>query len=52
MVDQGYAEEVPKQELKQNDGKVWSIPHHGVYHLRKEKLQVVFTVEHNSKERL
>ncbi|KAI2668803.1 hypothetical protein H4Q32_005610 [Labeo rohita] len=42
MVDQGYAEEVPKQEHERHDGKVWYIPHHGVYHPRKGKLQVVF----------
>lgn len=42
MVDQGYAEEVPKPQLEQHDGKVWYIPHHGVYHPRNGKLHVVF----------
>lgn len=37
MVDQGYAEEVTKPQLEQNYGKVWYIPHHGVYHPRKGK---------------
>lgn len=38
----GYAEEVPEEELARGDGKVWYIPHHGVYHLTKGKLRVVF----------
>lgn len=42
MVDQGYAEKVPKQELERRDVKVWYILHHGVYHPCKGKLQVVF----------
>ncbi len=42
MVEQGYAEKVPKQELERHDGKVWYIPHHGVYHHLKGKLWVVF----------
>ncbi|XP_058624342.1 B-cell receptor CD22-like [Onychostoma macrolepis] len=40
MVNQGYAEKVPT--LERHDGKVWYIPHHGVYHPRKDKLRVVF----------
>ncbi|XP_059184653.1 uncharacterized protein LOC131967729 [Centropristis striata] len=42
MLTQGYAEMVPADQLKQSDGKVWYIPHHGVYHPRKGKLRVVF----------
>ena len=42
MVAQGYAEVVPSDQLKQSDGNVWYIPHHGVYHPRKGKLRVVF----------
>ena len=42
VIDQGYAEIVPAEELNQNDGRVWYIPHHGVYHPRKGKLRVVF----------
>ncbi|XP_052470971.1 uncharacterized protein LOC128027405 [Carassius gibelio] len=37
-----YAEEVPEEELTQAPGKVWYIPHHGVYHPKKKKLRVVF----------
>jgi len=35
MVIQGYAEKVPEHQLNRSDGKVWYIPHHGVYHPRK-----------------
>ncbi|XP_043220532.1 uncharacterized protein LOC122380948 [Amphibalanus amphitrite] len=38
----GYAEEVPNEELKVNDGRVWYIPHHGIYHPQKDKIRVVF----------
>ncbi|XP_064650125.1 uncharacterized protein LOC135501515 [Lineus longissimus] len=43
IINKGYAEEVPADELNPDDGKVWYIPHHGVYHPRKpEKIRVVF----------
>lgn len=42
VIDQGYAEVVPEDQLNQEDGKQWCIPHHGVYHPRKGKLRVVF----------
>nr|XP_055059768.1 uncharacterized protein LOC129443292 [Misgurnus anguillicaudatus] len=42
MMSQGYAEKVPEHQLDRDDGKVWYIPHHGVYHPRKGKLRVVF----------
>ncbi|XP_038073422.1 uncharacterized protein LOC119741653 [Patiria miniata] len=39
----GFAERVPLPEIKRDDGRVWYIPHHGVYHPRKpDKLRVVF----------
>ncbi|XP_047502961.1 uncharacterized protein LOC125048341 [Penaeus chinensis] len=39
----GYAEEAPCQGLNFNDGRVWYIPHHGVYHPKKpDKIRVVF----------
>ena len=31
MVEKGYAERVPDDELKINDGTVWYIPHHPVF---------------------
>lgn len=42
MIAQGHAEVVPPDQLKQSGGKVWYIPHLGVYHPRKGKLRVVF----------
>lgn len=40
---QGYAEKVPESDLDRHDGKVWYIPHHGVYHPQKPgKIRVVF----------
>ena len=42
MLDRGYAEVVPEDELRRDDGKVWYVPHHGVYSQTKEKLRVVF----------
>jgi hypothetical protein len=43
LLERGYAEEVPAKDLKRSDGRVWYIPHHGVYHPRKPgKMRVVF----------
>ena len=42
MLDKGYAEAVPYDELRRDDGKVWYVAHHGVYSQTKEKLRVVF----------
>ncbi|KAJ8385750.1 hypothetical protein AAFF_G00182680 [Aldrovandia affinis] len=42
VLAKGYAERVPQEQLHRNDGHVWHIPHHGVYHKRKNKLRVVF----------
>ncbi|XP_063860018.1 uncharacterized protein LOC135100737 [Scylla paramamosain] len=48
MITKGYAEVVPTKDLVRNDGKVWYIPHHGVYHPRKpKKLRVVFDCSAN-----
>ena len=42
IIDAGYAERVPDDEMSQN-GNAWYIPHHGVYHPRKPgKIRVVF----------
>ena len=38
----GHAELVPQNQLTQQDGKVWYIPHHGVFHPKKGNLRVVF----------
>lgn len=42
VIKEGYAERVPEHQLKRSDGKVWYIPHHGVYHPKKRNLRVVF----------
>ena len=42
MLENGHAEKVPNTE-KPEKGKVWYIPHHGVYHKDKpEKIRIVF----------
>ena len=42
MLKKGYAEPVPENELSLDDGRVWYVAHHGVYHPKKKKLRVVF----------
>ena len=42
MIDSGYAEVVPKDQLVCKEGHVWYLPHHGVYYPRKKSLRVVF----------
>ena len=43
MIDKGQAERVLDEELHFSDGRVWYIPHHGVYHPQKpDKIRVVF----------
>ncbi|KAI7790112.1 hypothetical protein IRJ41_020083, partial [Triplophysa rosa] len=42
VMKQGNAEKVSLHQLKQEEGKVWYIPHHGVYHPKKGTLRVVF----------
>lgn len=42
MINKGYAVKVPDEDLNRSDGKVWFIPHHGVYHPKKQKIRVVF----------
>ncbi len=39
----GYARKVPSEKLNRNDGRVWYLPHHGIYHPKKpNKIRVVF----------
>ncbi|XP_072051190.1 uncharacterized protein [Amphiura filiformis] len=40
-INKGYAEEAPKINTD-IDGRMWYLPHHGVYHPTKKKLRVVF----------
>ncbi|XP_070571257.1 uncharacterized protein [Ptychodera flava] len=43
ILEKGYAVQVPNHELDRDDGRVWYIPHHGVYHPKiPEKIRVVF----------
>lgn len=42
MIEKGYAVRVPENQLNCQDGKLWYVPHHGVYHPQKKRLQVVF----------
>lgn len=44
VLSKGYAEKVPQEQLHRNDGHVWYIPHHRVYHKQKKKL--CLTVPH------
>ena len=42
IIEKGYAEKAP-HERHNDDGKLWYIPHHGVYHPQKpNKIRVVF----------
>lgn len=42
ILSEGYAEHVPEHQVEQSICKVWYIPHHGVYHPKKQTLCVVF----------
>ncbi len=42
VIQKGHAKVVPQDQLKQEEGKVWYLLHHGVHHPKKRKLHVVF----------
>ncbi|XP_041372822.1 uncharacterized protein LOC121386089 [Gigantopelta aegis] len=43
ITKKGYAEKVPAEKIKGQDGKLWYVPHHGVYYPRKPgEIHVVF----------
>ena len=43
LMDKGYAEEVPPEQVQRADGAVWYLPHHPVFHPHKpDKLRIVF----------
>ena len=42
LLEKGYAERVPKEEISTENGHINYVPHHGVYHPKKGKLRVVF----------
>ena len=42
-IEKGYAQRVPSEELSLDNGCIWYIPHHRVYHRKKPgKIRVVF----------
>ena len=42
IIGKGYAERIPQHLCDGEEGRAWYIPHHGVYHPRKNTLRVVF----------
>ena len=43
VISNGYAIRVPEADLARCDGRVWYLPHHGIYHPKKpDKIRVVF----------
>lgn len=41
IIEKGYAEKIPAEQISGSDGHVWYIPHHGLYHPKKKKIRVV-----------
>ena len=43
IIRKGYAEKISSLEETRQDGRIWYLPHHGVYHPQKrDKIRVVF----------
>lgn len=42
LKERGFAEKVEDNELKQDDGKVWYLPHHAVLSPNKPRVRIVF----------
>lgn len=42
VIAKGHAEKVPTAEPDRLDGRLWYIPHYGVYHPKKQSIRVVF----------
>ena len=43
ILEKNYARKIPPQSVQPEEGKVWYLPHHGVYHAKKlSKIRVVF----------
>ena len=43
IIEKGYAEKIPENEINTDNRHVWYIPHHGIYHSKKpDKIRVVF----------
>ena len=46
-IDKGHARKVDSGKLVTQKGKVWYLPHHGIYHLKKQVASVwCLTVQH------
>ena len=54
IIEKGYAEHVPPEELSIDNDRVWYIPHHGVYHPKRKtgKIRVAFYASAESKRRV
>lgn len=39
---EGHSEIIPQEDIEHEEGKVWYIPHYGVYHPRMKTLRVVY----------
>ena len=50
MCSKNYVERIPSSELSTDEGKIWFLPHFGVYHKQKKKLRVVFDCAAKYKE--
>ncbi len=42
IIGKGHAERIPQHPCECEEGRAWYIPHHGIYHPRKNTLRVVF----------
>lgn len=42
VINKGHAEVVPQAEIQCTDGRLWYLPHHGIYHPKKGTIRVVF----------
>lgn len=42
IFEEGQAVKVPDEKVNQDNGRLWYLPHHGVYHPKKKKWRVVF----------
>ena len=42
LLQNGYAKKLSPDELPSKEGKVWYLPHHGIYHPTKKKIRIVF----------
>ena len=48
MIKKGYAEKISSLEETRQDGRIWYLPHHGVYHPQNETRSVLFSTAQQS----